>query len=165
MHFCEQWRPVVGYEDLYLVSSQGRVQSKHSTAPRIMAQYPDPAGYSTVGLSRNGKRTKYRVHSLMLLAFVGPRPTGGHGRHLDDDKCNNTIENLRWGTALENSNDKYRNGRGNQHLNKTHCVNGHELVAENIYANRLPKRVCRPCVIARSAAAHKAKKAAHDSLL
>jgi hypothetical protein len=155
----EQWLPVVGYEDLYWVSSRGRVKSRHGgLSPRPMSQYLDQAGYPVVGLSRDGKRTKYRVHVLMLTAFSGPRPPECLGRHLDDVKANNNIENLAWGTSKENSDDKYRNGIGNQHFKKTHCVNGHELVGDNIYQNRLPKRVCRVCNIAKSAAWHKARR-------
>lgn len=136
----EKWLPVVGYEGLYSVSDTGRVRSESKTVTfvgrwnavvnrsypnRILNPKHDTHGYPFVSLSKNGKSTGYRVHSLMLKAFVGLRPYGAHARHLDDNKKNNLLANLAWGTPLENSRDKYRNGQGNQHLNKTHCVNGH----------------------------------------
>lgn len=158
-HLCEQWRPVVGYEGLYSVSSLGRVRSHHY-GDRVVSTHLDNLGYPAIGLSSNNKRVKRRVHSLMLTAFVGPRPEGMVARHLDDNRSNNIIENLAWGTPLENSQDKYRNGRGNQHLGKTHCVNGHELSPENLCPGALPKRACRICRNERCYAYKKRKKAA-----
>jgi hypothetical protein len=129
----DSWRPVAGYEGLYSVSECGQVRSEGRTVTysdvlgrtitrsypiRLMAQSIDPAGYPYVQLSIGGKCTALRVHSLMLKSFVGPRPPGAHGRHLDDVKGNNTLANLAWGSPLENSRDKYRNGNGNQYLKR-----------------------------------------------
>ena len=54
---------------------------------------------------------QYRsVHTLVLEAFAGPRPRGMVCRHLDGNPANNRPENLRWGTAAENSADSKRHG-------------------------------------------------------
>lgn len=50
------------------------------------------------------------IHTLVLEAFVGPRPNGLECRHLDGNKLNNHISNLSWGTHLENANDKHSHG-------------------------------------------------------
>ena len=57
------------------------------------------------------KRGTVLVHVLVLEAFVGPRPAGHEGRHLDDVRSNNTLSNLAWGTQGENYQDALRNGR------------------------------------------------------
>jgi len=88
----------------------GSIRSKSSgkimkpEKPRKGARYP------RVTLCDKGKRTRTRVHVLVLLAFAGPRPEGFHARHLNDDPEDNRIENLRWGTASENVEDTRRNG-------------------------------------------------------
>ena len=50
------------------------------------------------------------VHSLVLEAFVGPRPEGMECRHLNGDRKDNRIENLRWGTRAENAQDRVIHG-------------------------------------------------------
>jgi hypothetical protein len=46
-----------------------------------------------------------------LITFVGPRPTPSHQcRHLDGNPLNNAVENLVWGTRLENAMDKIKHG-------------------------------------------------------
>jgi hypothetical protein len=50
------------------------------------------------------------VHTLVLNAFVGPRPAGHECRHLDGDPANNALTNLAWGTHAENYRDKVRHG-------------------------------------------------------
>lgn len=71
----------------------------------------DPRGYKIVTLSCIGqKRRSYPLHKLVLLAFRGPAEQGQQARHLNDDKSNNSVENLAWGTASQNGQDKTRNG-------------------------------------------------------
>jgi hypothetical protein len=68
--------------------------------------------YRLVCLTINGKKTSRWVHRLVLEAFVGPRPMGMQCRHYPDpDGENNRIENLSWGTAQDNSDDKRECGR------------------------------------------------------
>lgn len=50
------------------------------------------------------------AHSLILEAFVGPRPTGMEACHNDGDGLNNSIQNLRWDTPASNTNDKLKHG-------------------------------------------------------
>jgi hypothetical protein len=71
---------------------------------------PGTAGYPEVKVKWEGKRTWFRVHVMIARAFRGPCPEGLECRHLDDDKLNNRIENLVWGTPKENGQDKVANG-------------------------------------------------------
>jgi hypothetical protein len=141
----ENWRPVVGCEGYYSVSDLGRVRGEDRTYTyngrhglttrskrgKVLTQHRDTVGYKTVTLSMNAARKKFRVHRLVLEAFVGLRPDGMVCRHLNDDKTNNTLANLTWGSYLENSADAIRNGNPNQHTNKTHCFRGHPFSPEN----------------------------------
>lgn len=63
-------------------------------------------GYISVRLNR---RT-YNINTLVLEAFTGPRPAGMETRHLDGNRKNNDIKNLRWGTPKENQADRIPHG-------------------------------------------------------
>jgi hypothetical protein len=146
---AESWRPVVGWEDRYLVSDLGRVISlpKHGRGTVLLK--PTPAtrgGYPQVNLRDGaGGRKVCGVHRLILEAFAGPGPQGALALHADDDPTNNTLANLRWGTRSDNLYDAVRNGR---HVmsNKTHCKRGHEFTPENTWVSPTAGgRACRAC--------------------
>ncbi len=99
----EDWRPVVGFEDLYDVSSLGRVcRIDGRTARGPMHTTPSKDGYLTLGLCRDGRKANYKVHTLTALAFLGPRPTGSVINHLDGVKTNNVAANLEYVSPSEN---------------------------------------------------------------
>jgi hypothetical protein len=121
----EIWKPVVGYEGHYEVSSHGRVRSldrrctykpsKKNGKVRTdfligrMCKQIDQGYYFTVWLHKEGSRRFY-VHRLVLEAFVGSCPTGMECRHLDGNSRNNYAVNLAWGTHDENEADKTKHG-------------------------------------------------------
>ena len=59
-----------------------------------------------IGLSRKW----LRLHLLIAEAFYGPKPEGMFCRHLDDNRFNNSIVNLAYGTRRQNHEDALRNG-------------------------------------------------------
>ncbi len=59
----------------------------------------------------SGKLKCVSVHTLVLTAFVSPRPAGLVCCHWDGDPANNELGNLRWGTPADNSADRDRHGR------------------------------------------------------
>lgn len=148
----EEWRPVAGWEGFYSVSDAGQVRSEarlNSVGRRVPEKLLKPTlidGYESVVFSREGVRHNYRVHRLVLLVFIGSPPEGMKGLHYDDDRSNNHISNLRWGTSSENTQDSIRNGTF-WSLKITHCVWGHELTVDNLVPGRLAAgvRVCLIC--------------------
>ena len=67
--------------------------------------------YRSICLRNNGGVIhRDKVHRLVLLAFVGPPPSGSECRHLDRNPANNMLLNLRWGTKKENADDKVLHG-------------------------------------------------------
>lgn len=122
----ETWKSVVGYEGYYDVSDLGNVRSVDrfikffsrwgSRMGRFhegvsLKSQPGNFNYPTVSLNMGGRKKTHRVHSLVLAAFVGPRPRGMGCRHLDGDPQNSVLENLLWGTQKENTQDTVRHGR------------------------------------------------------
>ena len=114
----------------YAISEEGVVLSvcghvKERTKPwskarRLKTPPNSRHGYCTVCLCRNGRIYNKRVHILVLTAFVGPRPDGMQSRHLDGDKTNNHLSNLKWGSAAQNYGDMVLHGtnpQGERHGN------------------------------------------------
>ena len=78
---------------------------------------------------------------------MGPAPDGMVACHRDDDKNNNALDNLYWGTPTENMQDALRNGR-NFFTNKNACKNGHPWTEKNTYIRKdKGTRQCRQCML------------------
>ena len=112
----ERWLPVPSYEGFYEVSDLGQVRSlRHMTRAgwrggQVLKQFTDADGYCRVNLSRLGVVHSVTVHSLVLLAFVGPPEPGQEVRHGPNGQLDNRITELCWGTRLEQADDKNRDG-------------------------------------------------------
>ena len=153
----ETWKPINGFPG-YLVSDHGRVLSGDRPdtcgrwrTGRILRQLTDEHGYRRVTLYRGGESYNRKVHSLVLEAFIGPRPAGLETRHLDGDPANNRITNLRWGTRSENVADVLRHGTHHNAVKET-CNRGHVLAAPNLRPSALRRgwRICLACDRARA---------------
>lgn len=156
----ERWMPVVGFEELYEVSDMGSVRSLPRSIIRVdgkpfrrRGQLLKPErnknGHLRVTLSSHGETTRKFVHVLILESFVGPRPDGHVSCHWNDVPDDNRLDNLRWGTHVDNGDDMVRNGSG-FHTRKTHCAKSHPYDEGNTYIKRgsrngKPTRCCMTC--------------------
>lgn len=109
----ECWRRVVGFP-AYEVSDFGHVRNAKNGRILKSSFSFDRLGHLNslrVGLTISLKKIITRsVHSLVLEAFVGPRPIGFMCRHLNGNPADNRVENLKWGTAKENKADSIAHG-------------------------------------------------------
>lgn len=115
----EQWKSIPGYEGLYEASDQGQIRSltykqergmtRHG---RILKQMTHPTGYKIAALSKNGKAISKRVHRLIMLTFVGK--SDHEVNHKDGVKPNNSLSNLEYVTALENTRHAIATGLSKQ---------------------------------------------------
>jgi hypothetical protein len=105
---CE-WKPIEGYSG-YEISSNGIVVSTKYKRSHSL-RYTIHNGYYQCCLSQHSVERHHNVHHLVLLAFIGPRPTGAECRHLNGDPKDNRAENLAWGTGKDNANDREMHGR------------------------------------------------------
>lgn len=69
-------------------------------------------GYKVVDLCRDGRVFVVPVYRLLLETFVGPCPKGMECRHLDGNRLNDDLSNLRWGTRYENILDRIEHNVG-----------------------------------------------------
>lgn len=98
-----EWKIIPDYT-MYLVGSNGEIRSlqtgKLKTVKPIIVH-----GYHYVNLYKNKKHKRFAVHRLVASAFI-PNPENKYAvDHIDCDKSNNDVSNLRWVTAKENSNN------------------------------------------------------------
>lgn len=102
----EEWKPVVGFEELYAVSNKGRVASLqyHGKPTFSIMSLSQIKGYPVVKI-RNSK-TNYaaslKVHRLVAEAFIPNPQLKPCIDHIDTNTYNNCVENLKWVTPLEN---------------------------------------------------------------
>ena len=106
-----EWKKIDGYEN-YSVSSEGEV--RNDKTGRILKKYKDKYKYDHVNLYKNGKLKNFQIHRIVAEVFI-PNPNNlpciDHINTIRDD---NRVENLRWCTHKENSNnpltlEKYNN--------------------------------------------------------
>ena len=110
----EKWVPIFQWEGIYEISSRGRVRSTRT------GNFLKPAlvvGYHFVLLQVNVKKPGERkrssmIHRLMLESFTKSRPSRHvYALHIDGNRTNNVLANLKWGSAKDNMADKERHGR------------------------------------------------------
>lgn len=98
----------------YCITINGRIWSKpregSSKNGKWLKLNIDSSGYLQVTLCKDGYYYPKLVHHLVLEAFIGKRPVSMECRHLDGDKKNNKISNLKWGTKRENGKDAAKHG-------------------------------------------------------
>ena len=138
----EEWRDIKGYEGLYQISSEGRVKSKQritrnnqTIKEKIRKPKIDKDGYCCVKLWIDGISKEYFIHRLVAQAFI-PNPYNKPCiDHINTDKMDNRVENLRWCTHKENANnpisrEKYLRNR--YKVEGTHRISVYRPTKESI---------------------------------
>lgn len=72
---------------------------------KILNQHIGVNGYKTVALRKNSKDIKpkiYYVHRLLALAFIENKNNYLVVDHINGDKLNDNLSNLRWSSYSEN---------------------------------------------------------------
>ena len=93
----------------YAVSEHGRVVSFRRGRFRELKPTLKSNGYHQLMLCSDGGRVKAKLlHHVVLETFVSKKPDGMETRHLNGIKTDNRIDNLKWGTPMENKEDRVR---------------------------------------------------------
>lgn len=104
----EIWKDVIGYEEQYQVSNLGNIRSKNRVivdslgrkrklqSQKIRIQ-TSKTGYKQVLLHKDGEMRTHLVHRLVAEAFIPKTETNKNEiNHKDENKSNNTVDNLEW---------------------------------------------------------------------
>lgn len=109
----ELWKDIPGYIGIYKISNLGSIKSlvrKGRRTEIILEPGMDSDGYLHTSLRKNNIGVTRKIHRLVLETFVGLRSRGMVARHLDGNRQNNRLDNLTWGTMIENAQDAVRHG-------------------------------------------------------
>ena len=133
----EMWRAIPDYEGWYEISDWGNIK-RVRTGPgifvgRILRQSLDGDGYHQISLSKLGDIRTIKVHKLVMLSFIGPRPEGKQINHKDGNKDNNHLDNLEYLTQSENMTHAYDTGLESQLGEKNACS---KLTEDNVHEIR-----------------------------
>jgi len=101
-----EWKKIDGHPN-YSVSSVGGVRNDITN---VVIKLYECSGYLRVNLpklrvtpSKNRSPNQHYVHRLVALHFISNPENKKYVDHIDGDKTNNKIENLRWATSRENA--------------------------------------------------------------
>lgn len=99
----EEWRDIKGYEGYYQVSNLGRIRSVKrilcdgkTRRGAVIKGFPDRNGYYRIVLYKEAKMHRYMVHRLVASTFIDNPHNYPMINHIDEDKSNNTVNNLEW---------------------------------------------------------------------
>lgn len=99
----EIWKavPIADYSEIYLISNKGRL--KNIKRNKINAICLDSDGYPHYLLCNNKKRKDVTAHRLVAMAFIENPLNLPCINHKDEDKTNNSVDNLEWCTTAYNN--------------------------------------------------------------
>jgi hypothetical protein len=112
MEDLEIFEPLKGYEGLYLINKKGHIKTvrRRGTDERIIRPALCKNGYYAVSLNNKDGGKTFTIHRLLACQYI---PNVDNKRcidHIDRNKINNSLDNLRWVTYTENNQNKNING-------------------------------------------------------
>ena len=97
-----EWKRITWVGDgRFIINENGEIIN--TITNNVLTPYITNKGYKAIDLYFNGIREKWLVHRLVAMAFL-PNPNNFPVvLHLDDNRLNCSVSNLKWGTYLENN--------------------------------------------------------------
>ena len=99
----ETFRIIEGFAN-YSVSDHGNV--KNNKTERVLKSGTNTSGYPMVVLMKDRKMNTCVIHRLVANAFILNPENKKCVDHIDNHRSNNNLNNLRWATVSENSQNK-----------------------------------------------------------
>lgn len=109
---AENWRDIDGYDN-YMISNLGNI--KNTKTKKILKHLIKPNGYHAIDLSKDNKTVRYYIHRLVADAFINNPDNKPNVDHINNDKNDNTIFNLRWVTHSQNMMNRKKKNTNNKY--------------------------------------------------
>ena len=111
----EEWKQIEDYPN-YEVSNLGRVRRDRTNGKTIFTGTLETDGYIRIGLSKDGKCKKFKMHRLVAVAFIpNSDPINKIEVNHLGEKNDNRVCMLEWVTPQENSIHGSKKNRGTNH--------------------------------------------------
>lgn len=113
--FMQVWKDIKGFEGIYQISNNGEVKSlerktfnngtktENIIKEKILKKPLDKDGYIIYCLFKNNKRFSLKAHRLVAIEFIDNPQNKPQVNHKNGIKTDNSVDNLEWVTAKENS--------------------------------------------------------------
>lgn len=113
--------------DNYLVSNLGQIKSlnyRRTNKTKIMKFKKHSKGYNAIDLFNNGViKRNVLVHRIVAEVFISTKDINLHIDHINTNRSNNRVYNLRWVTQLENNNNPISKSKKKERANKkVRCI-------------------------------------------
>ena len=96
------------YEGLYQINKNGEIKNIKKNS--IIKPYINNKRYLRICLRKDKQKKQYSIHRLLAIQFI-PNPNDYPlVDHIDNNKLNNDLENLRWITSSGNNRNKKPTG-------------------------------------------------------
>ena len=135
MELEEVWKDITDYPN-YQVSNYGRVKSKERYTKqrngtnlrkeKLLIPQKDHKGYLYVRLYNENGWNYFKIHILVANAFISNVNNEPTVDHIDRNKENNKVDNLRWASYTVQANNK----------DKTKIIENMKILGKKPYKNR-----------------------------
>jgi len=108
----EKWKDIPNSDGRYAISNKGRIRSYLRCVhgrfvlckrpQRFLKLSKDKNGYLHSGLWLKGKHTMVKVHRMVAIVFIGKPRDNEVVCHKNNNKSDNSVSNLEWGTMYHN---------------------------------------------------------------
>ena len=136
-----EYKPIPEFEN-YGISKDGVIINLKRQ--KELKYFVDKDGYYKVGFCINNKKYNRFVHRLVAITYIDNPDNFPIVDHIDGNRTNNSVENLRWTTYSGNSRNTKQNRKIkiiNENTGEEKCFN--TVIAASEYLNIDDKVLCK----------------------